>query len=508
MPEIELKLIATAGDLVPVKRTLLAMAGRDKAVTRTLTSTYYDTADRLLQRSGLTLRVRKQGNRYIQTVKSERETGAPFARGEWEDAIAGEMPVREAPNSGAHLPAGLDGAALHPLFSTVVRRAVIMIEPDDRTAIESAIDEGEIRSAETGRSEPIREIELEAKRGDAAAIYDVGLRLAEIAPLRIEIRSKSERGYRLLDGPTGEPQTVHPSAIELDAEMRVEEVLQKFGRDCLEIILRNEAAALAGLAEGVHQMRVAVRRLRAALTVFKPMLPPEQYERVETDLKWLAGLLGPARNWDVFAGSILAGVESEMISGGDYTALVQRAEQQRKAAHAAAAAALCSPQYTRVMLDLSRWLAARGWRDQPVSEGSALLMAPIGQLAPGLLARRGRKVRKRAEGFADLDLKRRHRLRIAVKKLRYATDLFGSLFAKAEVGAFVRRLKPLQDELGHVNDVRTAGELVGELSQAADDANVERASGILIGWHERGLVEHERKLQKRLRRYKKARPFW
>jgi inorganic triphosphatase YgiF len=476
---------------------------------RNLTSTYFDTADRLLQRSGLTLRVRKQGNRHIQTVKAEDAAAATmFERGEWEDAIAGDTPVRDAPNSGTHLPATLDGAALRPVFTTVVRRGVIMIEPNESTEIEAAVDEGEIRSAETGRSEPVCEIELEAKQGDPAAIFDIGLRLAETVPLHIEIRSKSERGYRLVDSGTGRPQAVYPPAVALDPEMRVEEVLRKFGRDCLETMLRNEEAALAGIAEGVHQMRVAVRRLRAALTLFKHMLPPDQYERIAAELKWLGGSLGPARNWDVFTGGILAEVDSEIMRGDDYTALAKRAADRRREAHVAAVAALRSPRYTRAMLDLSRWLAARGWRDQPVSEGSALLMAPIGRLAPELLARRDRKLRKRAKAFGELDLKQRHRVRIAVKKLRYATDLLGSLFEDDEVGGFVRRLKPLQDELGHVNDVRTAGDLAGELSRPADGPGVERAAGIVLGWHERGLFEHEQKLRKKLRRFKKAQPFW
>jgi inorganic triphosphatase YgiF len=509
MPEIELKLAAAAGDLAAVRRALLGMAGRDKPALRNLTSTYFDTADRLLQRSGLTLRVRKQGNRHIQTVKAEDAAAAMmFERGEWEDTIGGDTPVRDAPNSGAHLPGALDGAALRPVFRTIVRRAVIMVTPDERTEIEGALDEGEIRSAETGRSEPICEVELEAKRGDPTAIYDIGLQLAEIARLRIEIRSKSERGYRLVDGGAGAPQAVSPRAVALDPEMRVEEVMRKFGRDCLETVLRNEAATLAGIAEGVHQMRVAVRRLRAALTLFKHMLPPDQYEHVVTELKWLGGTLGPARNWDVFTSGILAQVDSEIMGGDDYTALVKRAAERRREAHAATAAMLRSPRYTRSMLELSRWLASRGWRAQPVSEGSALLMAPIGRLAPELLARRDRKLKKRAKLFDELDLKQRHRVRIAVKKLRYATDLLGSLFESDEVGTFVRRLKPLQDELGHVNDVRTAGDLAGELSRPVDGPGVERAAGIVLGWHERGLFEHEQKLRKRMRRFKKARPFW
>jgi inorganic triphosphatase YgiF len=506
MAEVELKLAATAGALTPAKRALLEMAGRDDAAPATLVSTYYDTADRLLQRRGLTLRVRNRNGEYVQTVKAEDPGSAlPFSRGEWEDAITGALPDCNAPNSGPRLPDAAGAAAFHPLFTTVVRRAVVTVEPDEHTAVEGALDEGEIRTAATGRTAPICEVELELKRGDPAAIYDIGLSLAKIAPLRIEPRSKSERGFALIDGETDKPQVVHPPAVVLDPAMRVEEALQKFGRDCLEIILRNEPAALAGMPDGVHQMRVGIRRLRAALALFKRMLPPDQFDQVEAELKWLSGSLGPARNWDVFASGILPKVKSALVSGGELEALSERTERERRQAHAAAAAALRSPRYTTAILELSRWLTARGWRDQAVSEQSALLMAPIGRVASGLLARCADKVRKRSKGFADLDLRRRHRLRIAVKKMRYATDLLESLYDAGKVSQFVRRLKPLQDELGHVNDVRTAGDL---LRPSENGAGTERAAGAVLGWHERGLRDHERRLQKRLRRFKRAQPFW
>jgi triphosphatase len=105
MPEVELKLAADLADLPRIRRASLEMAGGDRAPRTTLVSTYYDTADRRLARRQLVLRVRRQGRRYIQAVKSQDLSGAAAAtRGEWEDVIAGERPDLSAPNSGEHLP--------------------------------------------------------------------------------------------------------------------------------------------------------------------------------------------------------------------------------------------------------------------------------------------------------------------------------------------------------------------------------------------------------------------
>ena len=163
-----------------------------------LISTYYDTPDLALKRRGVSLRVREQGGRFIQTVKTgDPSSGDVLTRGEWEDELAESCPDPHAAQSGEHLPDGIAGD-LRPLFATDVTRTTFAIEPAPATRIEAAVDQGEIRAA-GGGSEPISEIELELKRGDPAALYGVALQLLDVASLRIEPRSKSERGYRLGD---------------------------------------------------------------------------------------------------------------------------------------------------------------------------------------------------------------------------------------------------------------------------------------------------------------------
>src|SRR6185503_6302413 len=134
--------------------------------------------------------------------------------------------------------------------------------PAPETMIEAAIDEGAIRAVDSGIIEAISEIELELKSGDAAALYDLALRLLETAAIRIETRSKSERGYRLCEGGDAAPAAAHAEPLALDPEMTFGAALQQIGGSCLAQLLHNEAAVLAAEAEGVHQMRVAMRRLR------------------------------------------------------------------------------------------------------------------------------------------------------------------------------------------------------------------------------------------------------
>jgi len=366
------------------------------------------------------------------------------------------------------------------------------------------VDEGEIRTAEGQHSEPICELELEHKRGDPAAIFDLGLRLLEVAPLRIGARSKAERGFDLVDARPSGRQAVHAAPTVLEPETAVEAVLQGFGSECLALVLRNEAAALAGVAEGLHQMRVAIRRLRAVLSALKRMLPAEQYRWAAEELRWLARALGPARNWDVLSDSIIGSVTTSMLAPEEREVLRRACEEERQRAHQEAETAIRSMRYTAGLLKLLRWFTARAWRDQPVSEQSALLVAPVGAVAPRLIARQYRRVCKASENFAELDSEERHQVRIAIKKLRYAIDLFQSLFAKDDVAKFVKLLKPLQDELGHANDVRVARELVAELHVSG----IDRAAGVVLGWHDRGLAHRERKLVKRLGKVRDARPFW
>ena len=472
-----------------------------------LISTYYDTPDLALKRRGLSLRVREQSGRFIQTVKTGEPGGSDLlTRGEWEDELAAGAPDPHAAQSGKHLPDGIAGGDLQPRFATDVTRTTFAIEPAPATRIEAAIDRGEIRAA-GGETEPISEIELELKKGDPAALYDVALQLLDVAAVRIEPRSKSERGYRLGEETEAAPPAVHAEPVVLDPSMTVEAALQEIGRACLAHLLHNEPAALAFDPEGVHQMRVAIRRIGSAISAFKKLLPSADRHRISGQLAWLDDILGRARNLDVFATELLQPARAMLSHEAGVDDLAVVLDGERTAAYELVERAIMSERHAAGMLRLSHWFEARGWRDGP-AQPSAQLESPIARVGPRLLDRRWRAVRKRSKGFGRSTARQRHKLRIAAKKLRYTMELLGSLFDQNDAHGFTKRLKGLQDDLGYANDVRVARVILRELDAGARHGPVARAGTRLLEWHKQALAKAEPKLGRRIDRLRDAVPFW
>jgi CHAD domain-containing protein len=240
------------------------------------------------------------------------------------------------------------------------------------------------------------------------------------------------------------------------------------------------------------------------------MLPKEHYRWASEELKWLTHVLGPTRNWDIFAASLAAPVSDALSTNQELEYLVRAVERRRHAVFDDAKQAILSERYAKSILCLLRWFEARGWREQPVSEHAALLLAPIATIAPKLIERCYRRARKRSKRFAEQTPTQRHRLRIALKKLRYIIEFLESLFDENQVRTFVNRLRLLQDFLGHANDVRVAYDLLDEpLGETDHDVRaIARAGGIVLGWHERGIADHEPNLRQHVRPLKHLNPFW
>ena len=470
-----------------------------------LVSTYYDTPDHALARRGSSLRVRRHGRHFVQTVKAESAPGdSSLARGEWEDRVKGEQPDPQAAQTGSFLSPEIAGQ-LRPLFRTEVSRLTIPLAPEPATRIEAAIDRGRIRNGGETAPEPISEVELELKSGASTALYDLALKLLRVAPLRLERRSKAERGYRLAAHEEGSPRGVHAETIALQPGLTGEAVLRLVGRACLDHLLRNEPAARVGDAEGVHQMRVAVRRLRAILSAFAPMLPDEQRRRVSGELRWFADMLGEARNLDVFAAELVAPARDALPFASELERLARAAQRQRKAAQTAVAKEISSTRYTEALLALLRWFDGGDWH----LAAAPALHEPIEALAPTLLDRCRAKAEKRAKHFSHQCAKKRHKLRIALKKLRYTAELFAPLYGAPEAKHFIQRLKRLQDDLGAANDVRVGRDIVESLAGPSRRATgIAHAGKKLIAWHKHRIKKNEPQVREHLHELLAAEPFW
>jgi CHAD domain-containing protein len=255
-------------------------------------------------------------------------------------------------------------------------------------------------------------------------------------------------------------------------------------------------------------MRVAARRIRSTILAFGKMLPPAEPRRATEELDWLDEILGPTRNLDVFASELLAPRRSALSGNPGLDRLAAAVETAREAAYTRVRELLPSARCTRAELRLLHWFAARCWRSEEALPESQFSTA-IGDIAPQVLDRRLRSVRRRSKGFRQASAKERHKLRIAVKELRYTGELLGSLFDPQDVRSFAKLLRKLQDGLGYANDVRVCHDIVNEIAATAADNEAIRLVGArVLGWHEHAVEQRERKVRKYLRRLYRAAPFW
>jgi triphosphatase len=346
---------------------------------------------------------------------------------------------------------------------------------------------------------------------DSEALADTHLTLPPLRDGPLPLPPKGRRGQeRTAAGAAAPVAAAHAATVDLDPGLSGDAALRCIGIACLDQILRNEAAVLAGMPEGIHQMRVAVRRLRAILAAFGRMLPADQRRSVSRELRWLGGALGPARNLDVFETALIAPALSALAERAEFrsgiAALAAAAERRRKAAYAKGIKAVRSTRYTRLMLRQLRWFDSCGWREGAAARG---VRPPIAALAPRILDRRRLVALRRGMGFARQSARERHSLRIALKKLRYATEMLAGLYDRDAVRRFTQRLKRLQDDLGEANDLRVGRAIVAELTRSKRAGGAIADVGkIMLAWHEDRLARREPRLRRHLDRLLETTPFW
>jgi triphosphatase len=498
MPEVELKLALSSIHYKAALASLRRRAGAGAATNKRLNSVYFDTSALALHSAGMSLRVRAENGAAVQTAKRET-VGGSIERDEWEDTIAREAPDLEAGKSG-RVVRGVIGkrVALKPQFRVRVTRIAIDMQASGGSRVEAALDRGWIEATANRERCRVHELELELKKGDhVAALFDVALALAKTIPLQIECRSKAERGYALLAS-DGAPRAIHSPAIPLKKKQTLGEALKAAGRVYLDQFVRNIPAAQAGAPEAVHQMRVALRRLRSTLSFAREDLPEHQYQWAKERLKGLLQGLGPVRNWEVLHQELADIPSVEQRRTAAHRRLRDAAGQRAQSAHARATHAVLSPAATRVVLELWRWFEHLE---------TPLLQVKLRDAAGPLLDKQFRRMRKRAKGFADLDAEKRHRLRIACKNMRYTAELFGQLYPRKAAKRFLKRLKPAQDGLGALNDVRGAHALLTELSRD-HPRRVALPAGKVLGWLDREALETQAKAANTIRRLRAAPRFW
>jgi CHAD domain-containing protein len=324
---------------------------------------------------------------------------------------------------------------------------------------------------------PIAEIEIELKTGHPARLFELARALAESLPLAVGTANKAERGHALAHGePDGWRRPVRARDVALAAEMPVAAALAALAVECLDQVATNAPGLVHDDdPEWVHQMRVGTRRLRSCLALGRDHFPAAALQPLRAELRWLAGALGAARDWDVFATETIpaaAGAfEAHRTSAADLARLRARVSANRRAARADARAAVRSPRFAQLLLAAGALCAEASRPAVAKAAGTADAAddaTSIAGFARRLLRRRHRRLLREAKVALHGDAPQRHALRIAAKKLRYAAEFFAPLFEREPARSYASALAGVQDVLGHANDAATAARLIGELAPAGD----------------------------------------
>ncbi|MHB8759539.1 MAG: CYTH and CHAD domain-containing protein [Thiobacillus sp.] len=495
--EIELKLALPPRQVEAFRKTMArrraAKGTRRMTQQQTIVTRYFDTPDFDHAARGVALRVRQAGETWLQTLKT-----ASVSHGGLSRRVEFEMPLGgDALDWARFSPAARDYVSealrerVRPLFETRFDRTTWQFASETGDRIEVALDLGAIRTLEAPaalegnvreQTLPLCEIELELKAGEPDALFALALEWAEAFDCVPLDASKAARGVALVRGEV--PGATGAQALALDAGMRVEEGFAATCQTCLGHFQAN----LHGLLESdevefLHQARVALRRLRAALRLYRGIcvLPDE----LVAALRELAAALAPARDWDVLCGETLPAIAPHHPDAALWQQGIAALEARRAQIRAEMHRALRAARPGRWLLAMQRWLQQAGWRRD--ASGHALApalrdaqQAPLEVWAPAALGKGERRIARRARKFGKASASRRHVLRIAIKRQRYAAEFFEALFDRTgkqrrRQSRYIAALREAQDSLGRANDLRTATTLM-------QDVDAGTAGAFALGW--------------------------
>jgi CHAD domain-containing protein len=306
--------------------------------------------------------------------------------------------------------------------------------------------------------------------------------------------------------------------------MAVGQAFQAIAHACLVQLVDNLPALRKGDSEALHQARVALRRLRAAMSLFADVVRDQQTQSIKNELKWITSEFGPAREMDVlWARADATSKETHaLVAEGELDglpALEDELANKRQRAFRRARAAVGSARFRLLLIDLAAWIEVGEWlsADDPLQRLGR--ETSIERFATAELDRRWKKILKRGRKLRGLDPRRRHKLRIAVKKIRYASEFFADVFpgakSKRRQRVFLKRLKPVQDCLGELNDITVHQHLTSDL--AAEPARGAHrngegkkafAAGLLSGHEQARLADVLDAAERSFGRCEQVRRYW
>jgi inorganic triphosphatase YgiF len=446
----------------------------------------------------MALRLRRVGTQWLQTLKGGGGVQAGLhQRNEWETPLSSEkLDFTALEKVGAtHLPELLR-KKVKPLFVTDFTRSIRLVKFEG-AMIEIGLDSGEIRSGKSRH--PISELELELKSGDPLQLFRLALALLDIVPLEIETTSKAEYGYRL-KFPV--KPIVHKAQIpNIKDETPVKDALQSMIWSCLFHLQANVPGAINNSDdEYLHQVRVALRRLRVVLNMAAKFCADEELDSLSKHVAEIGTELGRSREWDVFVNEILPSISKDSDKYEWQRTLARESEKHRRLSHQLVESILRTDDFQRTLLRFGAWMNGEYWSSFSNSD-SLLHTSEI------ILQGYARKIMQRGKSIQEVvNNEQLHKLRIACKNLRYSSELFTSLSGLSFKINLAKSLAKLQDILGKLNDNTVAILLLEELSKESKIDNINLIHRGIMNIY-MGHLKEFRKVWKKFRVYLEEAPF-
>ena len=514
--EIELKLRIAPKDIAMVRNHPNFVDILHNPINETLVSVYFDSDELFLRDRGLTLRVRHIGKKRVQTIKAAPRGSDGFERSEWEQGIEGDQPDLTNVMNTALGPILTDDVrnALKPVFETRIERTTYHLHKHD-TEIVMAIDEGLIIANDL--SCPVSEIELELKRGDRSELFKIARAISAIVAAQIEVKSKSERGYDLIEKtPVAAETACNPVLI---ADMTTGCAFTLIGRACLRQLVANEPATKNRNSEALHQMRVALRRLRAAISLFSEVVSDDNVNAIKTELRWLGQETGPARDLDMLLIEVLNPLQKQHANAPGLVGVSRTFARKRLKSYRRAQDAIQSARFRALVLDVAEWVEAGPWSMSENPQLRARRDMPIESHAAEQLSQRRKRIRRRGAKIVNLSPEQLHSLRIQVKKDRYAAEFFSSVYQNKKAAnrceKVLSSLMQLQNSLGGFNDIMIRVKLCSDIVASpgrgvGGEQNRHRAfaAGLIIGDQHAKLQQFLDRARKAYSRFDSAKVFW
>jgi triphosphatase len=364
---------------------------------------------------------------------------------------------------------------------------------------------------------PVSEIELELKQGTVANLFEIARAINDIVPVQLDVKSKSERGYDLIDKRL---VAVEKASNPIVSEgMCTGRAFTMIGRACLRHLVANTAATIDRDVEALHQMRVALRRLRASISLFSDFLDDDKIVTIRTELKWLANEFGPARTLDTHIFEVLKPLRKQHPKEPGLVSIGKMFGRQRLKCYEAVRQVVQSARFRGLVLETAEWIEAGPWTrsEDPVKQ--ARRQAPIEFYAAEQLLHRFAKIKRRGGKIANLNSEKLHRLRIQVKKARYAAEFFSGVYSdKKSVKRrkkVISSLMQLQNSLGSINDIATHKALFTDIINnprrgltAKQNHQRAFAAGLIMGDQQARIPGLIAKARKAYTRFDSAKPFW